>query len=103
MGEIYLEHNELAKAVPLLVRAIEEDRWIASAFAAHGKAYLKQGKPADAVRMLEQSVNLDAENLNTRYRLAIAYQELGQPEDAEREFAVFGKPSEKSAQSSTTP
>jgi Flp pilus assembly protein TadD len=54
-----------------------------------GRLLLAKGSARDAVEHLEAAVHLAPEDPNIHYQLGRAYQALGRPDDAQREFELF--------------
>ncbi|HET7294084.1 MAG TPA: tetratricopeptide repeat protein [Vicinamibacteria bacterium] len=66
-----------------------------------GKILLAQGNAADAVIHLEAAAQQAPEDSNVRYQLGQAYQKLGRPDEAQRQFDAFRALKDK--RRSTTP
>jgi tetratricopeptide (TPR) repeat protein len=77
------------EALPVLRGIIARKADIADVQYMLGKILLAQGATAEAVDPLEAAVRLAPEDPSAHYQLGKAYQKLGRPDDAEREFARF--------------
>jgi predicted Zn-dependent protease len=52
-----------------------------------GKAYVKEGKPAEAVPYLEKAMALQPDSANLHYQLGQAYLKTGHRKEAQKEMA----------------
>lgn len=69
--------KEFEEALQALVRAVTGDPKLVPARTLLGKLYLQAGKPAAAIRELEQAVELDPADRTAVYQLMVALREAG--------------------------
>ena len=74
------------KEVEQLQKVIELDPTFARAHVALGKAYLRDGKVAEAVKALQEAARLSPENGEARYQLGLALARAGRKEEATSEL-----------------
>jgi Tfp pilus assembly protein PilF len=89
LGELMWIGNQPADALKRFLRAIELQPNFPDALIAAGKVLISTQKPDQAIPPLEKAVSLDPSNEVARYRLAQAYQKMGDKVRAEQELAEF--------------
>ena len=75
-----------AKEIEQLEKTIELDPTFARAHVALGKAYLRDGKVAEAVKALQEATRLSPESGEARYQLGLALARAGRREEATSEL-----------------
>ncbi|MBI3426121.1 MAG: tetratricopeptide repeat protein [Acidobacteria bacterium] len=83
--------GNLSAAQQYVTAALKLDPQNAAANGLLGKILFKQGKAAEAVKLVELGVKGRPTDQELRYQLARIYQQLGRKEDAAREFAAVQK------------
>jgi Flp pilus assembly protein TadD len=83
--------GDLSAAQQHVTTALKLDPQSAGAQGLLGKILFKQGKAAEAVKLVESGVQGRPTDQELRYLLARIYQQLGRKEDAAREFAEVQK------------
>ena len=76
----------MAKEIEQLEKTIELDPTFARAHVALGKAYLRDGKVAEAVKALQEATRLSPESGEARYQLGLALARAGRKEEATSEL-----------------
>lgn len=56
-----------------------------------GKALVHLDRAPEALPYLEKAMQVNPENTDVHYQLALVYRKLGRKSDADREFAMFRK------------
>ena len=87
-GDTLLQAQKVESAIPPLEAAVRLDASLISARASLGRAYLLQGRHADAIPHLKAALGSD-EDGSLHYQLARAYQATGQPELAKQMLAKY--------------
>ena len=89
IGELMWIANRPGDAIKRFLRAVELQPNFPDALIAAGKALLSTGKPDQGISLLEKAVSLDPSNEVAHYRLAQAFQKIGDMERAQKELAEF--------------
>jgi predicted Zn-dependent protease len=87
-GDTLLQAQKVESAIAPLEAAVRRDASLISARASLGRAYLLQGRPADAIPHLKAALGTD-EDGSLHYQLARAYQATGQAELAKQMLAKY--------------
>jgi Flp pilus assembly protein TadD len=75
--------------MPHFQRAFALDPENALAGQGMGKALVHLDRASEALPYLEKAVQVDPENTEIHYQLAMVYRKLGRQSDADREFGTF--------------
>lgn len=59
LGRLYLQREEIDKAIPVLQRLLADEPWLPEAVALLSDAYSASGRTADAIALLEGAVGVD--------------------------------------------
>lgn len=89
LGELMWIGNRPAEALKRFRRAIELQPNFPDALIAAGKALIATEKSDQAIPLLEKALSLDPSNEVAHYRLAQAFQKIGDRTRAEQELAEF--------------
>ncbi|HUS05175.1 MAG TPA: tetratricopeptide repeat protein [Bryobacteraceae bacterium] len=89
LGELLWLSGRREEALRHFTRAIELQPNFPHALIAAGKVMIASGQALRAVELLERAVAVDASNEVAHYRLAQAYQKLGNQQRASQELAEF--------------
>ena len=93
LGDVLLAQGHPGQAIPFLEKALKLGPPPPHTQGVFGRAYALAGRPADAVRHLEQALPAD-EDGSVRYQLARSYQALGRAEQARaalQDYEAFKK------------
>jgi tetratricopeptide (TPR) repeat protein len=88
LGDIALKATNPDQALPLLRKAVGLNNDIRIAYVDLGAVLTQQQQYADAITALERAVQLDPAEPDAHYRLARAYQAMGNAPGAQKEFAT---------------
>ena len=91
LGLIELLRSNPEQAIGHFKRAFALNHENALAEQGMGKALVYLNRIPEALPYLEKAAQLDPENGDVHYRLAMVYRQLGRKSDAEREFGTFRK------------
>jgi tetratricopeptide (TPR) repeat protein len=86
LADAYSRQQKFDEAEHYLQRSIWLDATSTGPFILLGKVLAKKGETQLAVRALQHSLSMDPNNFMAHYLLAQAYRDLGNKEDADREF-----------------
>jgi tetratricopeptide (TPR) repeat protein len=87
LGRVYFQDRDYPKSIEYFQTALRFDPRFLPAHAALGRAYMRVGKPADAVPELEKAASTD-EYGDLHYLLSMAYRQLGKADLAVHALAV---------------
>ena len=91
LGLIELSRSNPQGAITDFKRAFALDAENALAEQGMGKALVHLDRVPEALPYLEKAVQVNPENTDLHYQLALVYRKLGRKSDADREFAMFRK------------
>lgn len=103
LGELARQGGDLDAAIAHFTKASQLDPNFGDAFLGLGTSLLTEKKYAEAIPPLEVAVKLQPENPAGHYSLATAYTRTGRKEDAQKEFALHEKTSQKAAPGAQSP
>jgi tetratricopeptide (TPR) repeat protein len=92
LADAYTRAQKYEDAEKLLQRSIWLDSSSTGPYILMGKVLEKKGKSALAVRALERAIAMDPNNPIPHQFLGLAYRDLGQAEDADRELKLSPPP-----------
>jgi tetratricopeptide (TPR) repeat protein len=95
LGELARQNQNWEEAIQHFARAATLDSGFGDAFLGLGQSLISTKKYSEAVAPLESAVKLEPENPATHYSLATAYSRTGRKEDAEKEFAIHRRMTQK--------
>jgi tetratricopeptide (TPR) repeat protein len=95
LGELARQGGDLPAAVQHFTKAIKLNESFSDAYLGLGMTFVAEKNYAEAVAPLEAAVKLQPGNPAAHYNLATAYARTGRKEDAEREFALQQKTTER--------
>jgi tetratricopeptide (TPR) repeat protein len=98
LGELARQAQQFDDAISHFSRATKLDPMFGDAYLALGTSLLASKRIPESIPALEMAVKLEASNPSARYNLATAYSRAGRKADADREFAVHKKMTEKPGQ-----
>ena len=87
-GDLWLNQQEAAKALPYLEKAAAKAPRFLPARASLGRALMQVGRPVDAVAHLEAALSLDTD-ASLHFQLARALQAAGRVEEAKQAMAKY--------------
>jgi tetratricopeptide (TPR) repeat protein len=97
LGVIAKQNQQLDEAVLHFSHAAKLDSGFGDAFVGWGGSLVSQKKFSEAIPPLETGVRLQSGNPTAHYLLAMAYSRVGRKEEADREFAIQQKLTQKGA------
>jgi Tfp pilus assembly protein PilF len=103
LGELSRQEGDLDAAIAHFAKASQLDPTFADAFLGLGTSLVTEKKYAEAISPLEVAVKLQPENPAGHYSLATAYTRTGRKADAQREFELHEKTSQKAAPGAPSP
>ena len=86
LGDIYLQKNDLPKALSFLQKAVQANPDLRFAYLDLGAALTQQEQYKDALAPLQKAVELDPSQPDAHYRLGRVYQAMGNTSAAQQEF-----------------
>ena len=89
LGDLLIQQNRAAEAVPYLQQAVEIAPRESRAREKLGSAYLNLNQLGAAQNQLESAISLDPRNPALHYLLGSVYRKQGDPEKAKAEFERF--------------
>ena len=95
LGEMARQDNQLEDAIQHFSRATELDAGFGDAFLGLGTTLLSAKRFSDAIPPLQTAVKLEPRNPGAHYNLATALTRAGRKEDAEKEFAIHRRMTQK--------
>jgi len=95
LGELAREGQDWEQAIAHFSRAAKLDEAFGDAYLGWGQSLISSRKFSEAVPPLESAVKLEPQNPATHYSLATAYSRTGRKQEAEREFAIHRRMTEK--------
>ncbi len=95
LGELAREENQGPEAIQHFSRAIELDAGFGDAFLGLGTALLSAKRFSDAIPPLQTAVKLEPRNPAAHYNLATALTRAGRKEEADKEFAIHRRMTQK--------
>jgi tetratricopeptide (TPR) repeat protein len=97
LGEMEKQVAKCDEAVPHFTRATKLDPTFGDAYMSLGFCLVMLKEWEQAVPPLQMATKLEGGNPSAHYNLALAYSRLGKREEAEKEFAIHRKMTEKPA------
>lgn len=91
LGDAYMQKNQFEKAQDALNKALLLEPDATGPYILLGQVLLKRNNPGTAVTYLKRAVEMDPKNEFTHFFLGEAYRDLGQKQDAMREFQISAK------------
>jgi tetratricopeptide (TPR) repeat protein len=98
LGELARHEEKWDEAISHLQRVIKMDPLFADAYVALGSSLVSAKRYEEAIPPLERAVKMQEQNPAAHFSLATAYSRAGRKADADREFAVHKKMTEKHVQ-----
>jgi tetratricopeptide (TPR) repeat protein len=95
LGELARQESQWPEAVAHFSRAAKLDAGFGDAYLGLGVSLLSSKQFSEAISPLETAVKLEPQNPAAHYNLAMAYNRSGRKQDADREFAVHQKMTQK--------
>ena len=95
IGEGWSRRAAWDKAIPPLQRSIWINPFFSGPYIVLGRAYVATGKPDAAEGMLRHAVELDPNNKAAHYLLGQVFQRLGKADEANEQFEIASRLSEK--------
>jgi tetratricopeptide (TPR) repeat protein len=95
LGELAREQNQWPEAIQHFSRATELDTGFGDAYLGLGIALLSAKRFPDAIPPLQTAVKLEPRNPASHYNLATALSRVGRKEEADKEFAIHRKMTQK--------
>ena len=95
LGELARQESQWAEAIQHFSRATELDAGFGDAFLGLGISLLSAKRFPEAVPPLQTAVKLEPRNPAAHYNLAMAYNRAGRKEEADKEFAIHRKMTQK--------
>jgi tetratricopeptide (TPR) repeat protein len=95
LGELAREESQWPEAIKHFSRATELDAGFGDAFLGLGSALLSAKQFAEAIPPLQSAVKLEPRNPGAHYNLATALTRAGRREEAEKEFEIHRKMTQK--------
>jgi tetratricopeptide (TPR) repeat protein len=95
LGEMGKQAAQCEEAVPHFTRATKLDPTFGDAYMSLGFCLVMLKKYEEAIPPLQMATRLEAANPATHYNLALAYSRTGKRDEAEKEFAIHRKMTEK--------
>lgn len=95
LGELAREESQWPEAIKHFSRATELDAGFGDAFFGLGSALLSAKQFSEAISPLQVAVKLEPRNPGAHYNLATALTRAGRREEAEKEFAIHRKMTQK--------
>lgn len=96
LGEMAKQAAQCAEAVPHFERAAKLDPTFGDAYMSWGFCLVMLKQYEAAIPPLKMATRLEAANPAAHYNLALAYSRTGKRDEAEKEFAIHRKMTEKS-------
>ena len=103
LGELSRQEGDLGRSRMHFSKASQLDPSFADALLGLGTSLVAEKKYAEAIPALEVAVKLEPDNPAGHYSLATAYTRTGRKEDAQREFVLHEKTSQKAGQGAQGP
>ena len=91
LGDAYMQKNQFEKAQDALNKALLLEPDATGPYILLGQVLLKRNNPGTAVTYLKRAVEMYRKNEFTHFFLGEAYRDLGQKQDAMREFQISAK------------
>jgi Flp pilus assembly protein TadD len=95
LGVILLDRNEIAEAENLLRRAIALNENYFNPFNDLGRLLVKTHRYEEAIPILQRATSLSPDNAEVHYQLLLSYSRLKRKADADREYAIHKRLTEK--------
>jgi tetratricopeptide (TPR) repeat protein len=95
LGEMAKQGGQCEEAVPHFQRAAQLDPTFGDAFMSWGFCLVSMKQWEQAIPPLQMATRLEAGNPSAHYNLALAYSRSGKRDEAEKEFAIHRKMTEK--------
>jgi tetratricopeptide (TPR) repeat protein len=95
LGEMEKQVAKCEEAVPHFTRATKLDPTFGDAYMSLGFCLVMLKEWEQAIPPLQMATKLEAGNPSAHYNLALAYSRLGKRDEAEKEFAIHRKMTEK--------
>jgi tetratricopeptide (TPR) repeat protein len=95
LGEMAKQAAQCEEAVPHFARATKLDPTFGDAYMSLGFCLVMMKQWEEAIAPLQMATRLEAANPSAHYNLALAYSRAGKREEAEKEFAIHRKMTEK--------
>jgi tetratricopeptide (TPR) repeat protein len=95
LGEVAREESQWPEAIKHFTRATELDAGFGDAFLGLGSALLSAKQFSEAIPPLQSAVKLEPRNPGAHYNLATALTRAGRREEAEKEFEIHRKMTQK--------
>jgi tetratricopeptide (TPR) repeat protein len=103
LGEMARQESQLEEAVSRFSRAATLDPGFGDAFMGWGFCLVTLKRYEEAVAPLQTAVRLQQDNPSAHYNLAVALSRSGQKEEADKEFAIHRRLTQKPAPAEGTP
>ena len=91
LGNTYLIKREVDKALPYLLKAIDQKPELAQAHRDLGRVYSEKGDFQKAMEHFRLVTKLSPEEPTVHYRMALIHKRLGNKEEETKEIALFRK------------
>jgi len=91
LGNTYLIKREVDKALPYLLKAIDQKPELAQAHRDLGRVYSEKGDFQKAMEHFRLVTKLSPEEPTVHYRMALIHKRLGNKEEEAKEIALFRK------------
>jgi len=88
LGDALVRLERYDEAEKVLKQSVWLNETFTGSYLLLGEIQLKKGDAALAAGFLNRALKLDPQNYYAHYALARAYQQMGQPEEANRQFAI---------------
>jgi tetratricopeptide (TPR) repeat protein len=95
LGELAREQSQWPEAIQHFSRATELDTGFGDAFLGLGSVLLSAKRFSDAITPLKAAVKLEPRNPGAHYNLATALTRSGRKEEADKEFAIHRRMTQK--------
>jgi tetratricopeptide (TPR) repeat protein len=103
LGEIARQSQQWDEAVQHFSRAAKLDAGFGDAYLGLGQSLISNKKFSEAIPPLETAVKLQPQNPAAHFNLATAYSRSGRKQDAEKEFAIHRRMTQKEPPAQDTP
>ncbi len=103
LGEIARQSQQWDEAVQHFSRAAKLDAGFGDAYLGLGQSLISNKKFSEAIPPLENAVKLQPQNPAAHFNLATAYSRTGRKQDAEKEFAIHRRMTQKEPPAQDTP